>query len=127
MAQPTPPTKEPDCLPGDDGCGPTLGTPADHTAIAVRPPKMPFAWQHEQYLLMLDQQDRGWTVAELRFEPDHLRYVEVRRSSYRWPREAMGAVIARGVRCGESSMAQLARAVDTWLKSRLADRSGLPN
>jgi hypothetical protein len=85
---------------------------------------MPFAWQHEQFVLMLDQHERGWTVAELRFEPDRLRYIEVRRSSYRWPREAMGAVIARSVRCGEASMAQLARAVDAWLKSRHADRVG---
>lgn len=123
MAQPTPPTKDPDCFPGDDGCDTALDAPPGHAAIAVRPPRMPFAWQHEQVVLMLDQGERGWTVAELRFEPDRLRYVEVRRSSYRWPREAMGAVIARGVRCGEASMAQLARAVDAWLKSRHADRA----
>ncbi len=127
MAQSTPPTKDPDCFPGDGPCDPALEPASEHPPIAVRPPTMPFAWQHEQYLLMLDQQDRGWTVAELRFEPERLRYVEVRRSFYRWPREAMGAVIARGVRCGESSMERLAKSVDTWLQSRHADRTNRSN
>lgn len=122
MAQPTPPTKDPDCFPGDDRCVTPLDRRLEGASIAVRPPRMPFAWQHGQCLLMLDQHEFGWTVAELRFEPDELRYVEVRRSSYRWPREAMGAVIARGYRSGETLMAQLAGALDLWLKSRQADR-----
>jgi hypothetical protein len=127
MAQSTPPTKDPDCFPGDGPCEPALETPDAHPPFAVRPPSMPFAWQHEQFLLLLDQQDRGWTVAELRFEPERLRYIEVRRAFYRWPREAMGVVIARGVRCGETSMAQLAKSVDTWLQSRHADRASRSN
>ena len=127
MAQSTPPTKDPDCFPGDGPCDPALEHADEHPPITVRPPAMPFAWQHEQYLLMLDQHDRGWTVAELRFEPERLHYVEVRRAFYRWPREAMGAVIARGVRCGESSMERLAKSVDTWLQSRHADRASRSN
>lgn len=127
MAQSTPPTKDPDCYPGDGPCEPALESPSDHPPIAVRPPSMPFAWQHGQVLLMLDQQERGWTVAELRFEPERLRYIEVRRAFYRWPREAMGAVIARGVRCGETSMDRLAKSVDAWLRSRHADRASRSN
>ena len=123
MAQSTPPTKDPEFYPGDGPCEPALESPSDHPPMAVRPPSMPFAWQHEQVLLMLDQQDRGWTVAELRFEPERLRYIEVRRAFYCWPREAMGAVIARGVRCGETSMERLAKSVDAWLQSRHADRA----
>lgn len=123
MAQVTPPTKDPDCFPGDGPCE----SQTEHPPMAVRPPVMPFAWQHEQCLVMLDQQDRGWTVAELRFEPDRLHYVEVRRAFYRWPREAMGAVIARGVQSGEASLAQLAKSVDSWLRNRNADRANRPN
>ena len=63
------------------------------------------------------------TVVEVHFQLDHLRYVEVRRSFDRWPREAMGAVIARGVRRGESSMERLAKVVAAWLQNRHADRT----
>ena len=78
-------------------------------------PEVPFAWQHEQRLLLLDEVSRGWTFAELRFDQRRCRYVEVRRATFRWPREAAGALLARGVAFGEEQADRLAAALDRWL------------
>jgi hypothetical protein len=78
-------------------------------------PEVPFAWQHGRRLLLLDEEARGWTFAELRFDQEHCRYVEVRRATFRWPREAAGALLARGVSFGDEQANRLAAALDRWL------------
>ena len=77
--------------------------------------EVPFAWQQGRRLLLLDEERRGWTFAELRFEDGACRYVEVRRATFGWPREAAGALLARGVAFGSESMERLAGALDRWL------------
>ena len=85
---------------------------------------VPFAWQQGRRLLLLDEERRGWTFAELRFDDGDCRYTEVRRATFRWPREAAGALLARGVAFGSESTERLANALDRWLAMHLAaDRS----
>jgi hypothetical protein len=85
---------------------------------------VPFAWQHEQRLLLLDQEAGGWTFAELRFDSERCHYVEVRRATFRWPREAAGALLARGVGFGAAPAERLAADLQRWLADHLATNAG---
>ncbi len=80
-----------------------------------RPAGAPFVWQHERRLFLLDRAARGWVAAELRFDADDCRYVEVRRATYRWPREAAGALTARAVALGDAVLARLAHDLAAWV------------
>ena len=82
----------------------------------------PFAWQHEQRLLLLDEEPIGWVVAELRFDPKHCRYVEVRRATYRWAREAVGVLLSRALPAGETAIARTSVDLFLWLAAHQATR-----
>jgi hypothetical protein len=69
-------------------------------------------------VLLLDRAYRGWIVAELQFDAEGCRYVEIRRATYRWPREAVGAILARTVALGEATAKRLARDLDAWAADR---------
>jgi hypothetical protein len=75
----------------------------------------PFAWQDGRKLWILDGCGTEWVLAELRFEPDTCRYVELRRSMYRWPREAAGALLSRTFSAGERRAREAARGLEDWL------------
>jgi hypothetical protein len=97
----------------EDGVATTVspdGAPAGRPLSEV-----PFAWQHGRRLLLLDEESRGWTFAEFRFDQERCRYVEVRRATFRWPREAAGALLAHGVSFGDEQTNRLAAALDRWL------------
>lgn len=83
-----------------------------------RPRSAPFVWQHERQVLLLDRACRGWIAAELQFDAEGCRYVEIRRATYRWPREAVGALLARTVALGEATANRLACDLDAWLTDR---------
>src|SRR5688572_5114344 len=73
---------------------------ADHSPDAADPPvraAAPFVWQFERRLLLLDEEPPLWVLAELEFDVEACRYVEVRRASYQWPREAVGALLSRSL------------------------------
>lgn len=74
----------------------------------------PFAWQDGRRLWMLDSRESDWVLAELLFEPLTCRYVEVRRSVYRWPREAAGALLGRTFAGGEIRAQEAARGLSDW-------------
>jgi hypothetical protein len=54
-------------------------------------------------------------LAELLFEPQTCRYLEVRRSTYRWPREAAGALLGRTLAAGEHRAEDAARGLSEWI------------
>jgi hypothetical protein len=66
-------------------------------------------------LLLLEARPLAWTLAELRFDPATCRYLELRRSRYRWGREATGALLSRVLATGETTVEQTARDLDAWL------------
>ena len=84
------------------------------TGEAHRAP-IPFVWQHGRRLLLLDDEPPGWVMAELRFDVERCRYVEVRRATYDWAREAIGAVLSRALASGEEAAWDSARCLHTWL------------
>ena len=86
----------------------------------------PFVWQHGRRLWILDGRVTDWVLAELVFEPLACRYLEVRRASYRWPREAAGALLGRALAGGETSAEEAARSLSLWA-SKAAQASGLTN
>jgi hypothetical protein len=59
------------------------------------PAQHPFVFQHRHQLFLLDGGAGDWLLAELHFERATCRYVEVRRASYHWPREALSALLSR--------------------------------
>lgn len=75
----------------------------------------PFVWQHGRRLLLLDDEYLGWVLAELRFDVERCRYIEVRRATYRWPREAVGAVLSRALASGDDAAEDSARSLSQWL------------
>jgi len=70
--------------------------------------------------MLLDQETRDWVLAELRFDAVRCRYVEVLRARYRWPREAVGAFLARGAAVPDAEVERLADDLLRWV----ADRGG---
>lgn len=56
-------------------------------------------------------------MAELRFEPELCRYVEVRRAVYPLTREAIGAVLSRALSSGDHAAVDTAFALHDWLSS----------
>ena len=57
----------------------------------------------------------AWVLAELVFDPDTCRYLEVRRSVYRWPREAAGALLGRSFAGGQHRAEDAARGLTAWV------------
>jgi hypothetical protein len=51
----------------------------------------------------------------LRFDVERCRYVEVRRATYRWLREAAGAVMSRALASGQDAADDSARSLRLWL------------
>jgi hypothetical protein len=80
----------------------------------ARVPHRPFAWQDGRRLWLLDDDGGEWILAELLFDPDSCRYLEVRRASYRWPREAAGALLGRTFACGQRQTEEAARELAEW-------------
>lgn len=82
-------------------------------------PTIPFSWQHGQTTLLLDEgMNAEWLVAELGFAESECRYVEWRRSSFDWPREAMGALLSRALIHGEDAATEAAEQLGRWMASR---------
>jgi len=75
----------------------------------------PFAWQDGRRLWILDGGSTDWVLAELLFEPQTCRYLEVRRSTYRWPREAAGALLGRSFIGGQRRAEDAARGLNAWI------------
>ena len=75
----------------------------------------PFAWQDGRRLWILDGGSTDWVLAELLFEPRTCRYLEVRRSKYRWPREAAGALLGRTFVGGQRGAEDAARGLNEWI------------
>jgi hypothetical protein len=75
----------------------------------------PFAWQDGRRLWILDGGETDWVLAELLFDPQTCRYLEVRRASYRWPREAAGALLGRTFVGGRQRAEEAARGLAAWV------------
>lgn len=82
----------------------------------------PFAWQDGRRLWLLDGGPVDWVLAELLFDPETCRYLEVRRSQYRWPREAAGALLSRSLNGGEHRAEDAARSLSEWIARTVAGR-----
>ncbi|MFT4040861.1 MAG: hypothetical protein QM692_21950 [Thermomicrobiales bacterium] len=74
----------------------------------------PFAWQDGRRLWLLDGRPRHWVLAELEFDQTACRYIEVRRATYRWPREAAGALLGRTIASGEHMAESAAQGLSDW-------------
>ncbi|MGH2531306.1 MAG: hypothetical protein ACRDJW_03265 [Thermomicrobiales bacterium] len=78
----------------------------------------PFAWQHGRHLLLLDEEPNGvWVMAELWFDPDQCRYLELKRAVFPWAREALGATLSRALAHGEIVASESADRLDAWYGS----------
>lgn len=94
-----------------DACDPS-------TLVAERKrAPMPFAWQQGRQLILLDDDPEGWVMAELHFDADLCRYVEVRRAVYPLTREAIGAVISRALASGDHAAVDTALSLHDWLST----------
>jgi hypothetical protein len=82
----------------------------------------PFAWQDGRRLWLLDGGPVDWVLAELLFDPETCRYLEVRRSQYRWPREAAGALLSRSLNGAEHRAEDAARSLSEWIARTVAGR-----
>lgn len=56
---------------------------------------IPFIVQSGQRIHMLACEDGVWVLAELQFDDERVTFLETRRSTYEWPREAFGALLSR--------------------------------
>jgi hypothetical protein len=89
----------------------TLGVSVERSSNRA---PMPFVWQHGTQLILLDDEPDGWVMAELRFDADLCRYVEVRRAVYEETREAIGAVLSRALSSGDHAAVDSALSLHTW-------------
>jgi hypothetical protein len=97
------------------GGAPPFGPSAPATDESTHRAPTPFVWQRGRRLLLLDDESRGWVMAELRFDVERCRYVEVRRATYRWSREAVGAIISRALASGQEAAEDAAGRLNAWL------------
>lgn len=74
--------------------------------LRTPPTQHPFVFQHQHQLFLIDGGAGDWVLAELRFERFLCRYVEERRASYHWPREALSVLLSRMI-TGEPEDAEL--------------------
>jgi hypothetical protein len=81
----------------------------------------PFAWQDGRRLWLLDGGSMDWILAELMFDPDSCRYFEIRRTKYRWPREAAGALLGRSFAGGQRRAEDAARSLSDWIARSESD------
>ncbi len=93
----------------------SLGAASDPIPAVVRLSPTPFVWQHDRRLLLLDREPGSWVVAELRFDAARCRYVEVRRARFRWPREAVGALLAHAIAISDAAAERLADDLLNWV------------
>ena len=75
----------------------------------------PFAWQNGDQLLLLDRTNGEWHFAELRFLRDECRYEEVRRTTYRWQREAIGSLLSRAMLNGDDALIDTVEQLDEYM------------
>ena len=97
----------------NDDLGPRQ--PATLAARCDRDQSGPFAWQEGRRLWILDGGKTTWVLAELIFDPQSCRYLEVRRASYQWPREAAGALLGRTFAGGRRRAEEAARGLSAWV------------
>ena len=98
--------------------------PLDETtnSSAIAAGRAPFAWQHGNRLFLLEREQFVWVMAELRFDVADCHYVEVRRSRYRWAREAAGALLGRALAAGDAAVDDLARNLQSWIATAVDSR-----
>lgn len=78
----------------------------------------PFVWQCDRRLLLLEWELGYWVLAELEFDPQLCRYIELRRAFYHWEREAVGALLSRTIAYGDEAAAESAALLDEWMRHR---------
>jgi len=88
---------------------------ATHGRGCAREHLSPFAWQDGRRLWILDGGEPDWILAELLFDPQSCRYLEVRRAIYQWPREAAGALLGRALVGGPRRAEEAARGLAAWV------------
>lgn len=76
----------------------------------------PFSSQNGNQLLLLDLECEGWVFAELRFDTVDCRYAEVRRATYAWSREAIGALLSRALSVSESALIDTVERLDLYTR-----------
>lgn len=76
----------------------------------------PFASQNGNQLLLLDFEVNGWVFAELRFDSVDCRYAEVRRATYAWSREAIGALLSRALAISENALIDTVERLDAYTR-----------
>jgi hypothetical protein len=87
----------------------------DNGSARAETERRPWVWQHGSTLIVLDQQaDGSWLLAELVFNRTFGYYTERRRASYTWAREAIGAALSRVLRLGSGPSLSAAAALDAW-------------
>lgn len=68
---------------------------AGHARRPARDMLVPFVVQAGPRVYMLAAEDDAWVLAEMTFDQERVAFIETRRSSYEWPREAFGALLSR--------------------------------
>jgi hypothetical protein len=87
-----------------------------------------WVWQRNTHLFMLDRNDFGqWTVAELEFLRDRGYYVELRRSYFDWPREAVGVMLSRLLSLGDQEALTASASLDAWCTTSFAIETADPS
>lgn len=105
---------------------PASTPPIDSLPLPLRFSSTPFAWQHGANLYLLVSEWNGWVLAELEFVPSLCHYVERRRTSYRWPREAVCALLTRSLVADDETAWRLADDVTAWMTTTSHPLSVLP-
>ena len=123
MAQRPPPANESD-REVNSAAGPGDPVPGRYVPDEGSGAEIPFAAQHGRQLLLLDEEPRGWVLAELRFDAAHCRYVELRRATYDSPREAAGALLSRALPAGEQAVERTAEHLLHWIDAHHAAQPG---
>jgi len=89
----------------------------DTRAMLPEETLVPFVVQSGQRIFMLACENGAWVLAELHFDVERVTFLETRRSTFEWPREAFGALLSRvALREGDDgAVADVAADFHRWL------------
>lgn len=78
---------------------------------------VPFIVQSGPRIFLLAWEQGVWVLAELQFDEEHVTFIETRRSTYDWPREAFGTLLSRVAlrEVDRASIDGVARDFQYWL------------
>jgi hypothetical protein len=104
--------------PDDHGLSVDVTMQVARADVARRRDCLPFVLQSGRSLHIVAEEETGWVVAELIFDPEACIFIEQSRARFQWPREAFGRLLSKVYLASDAEDDSIDRVTDdfqSWL------------